>query len=306
MKSAQAVDFPITISSSLLSDWASCQRKAYWSYFRRQKLKEINVDLLAGDAFAKGLERARKAYYVDKMSQEDAEEEGVMQAVKVYGMEETPEKNPKSWDRVAGALLYYFQHYPFATDVLQPYVTAAGPVIEFSFAIESSVLHPQTGEPLLITGRFDELGQHKTSVYCVDEKTTKTLGPTWAQRWETHGQFMCYTWAALAHGYPVKGVFVRGIAIRKDGYEIAESSLQFTKEQIDTWYKQSLRQMEDMKRAWAEREFNQDGFFSGACFNYFRDCSFKRLCLTSQPEIWLPQYYETREFKPRIEASTND
>lgn len=64
--------FPLTISDSSLSDLYLCELLWFRKYCQKLTTSVHNPDLIAGKAFAKACELTRKAYYNDKVDEEDA------------------------------------------------------------------------------------------------------------------------------------------------------------------------------------------------------------------------------------------
>ncbi len=286
----------------MLGSWATCETKGYWAWFRTQVPKARNIHLHSGAAFASAIEAARKAYYIKGAPQEEAAGAGLRALWRGYGVFDGDGTEQKSWNRMSGALIAYLDEYPFATDQLQPYYFEGAPVIEFSFALPLKVLHPETGEHVLLTGRFDMVGEARRLAYITDEKTTGQLGAKWAQKWDMHSQFLDYMWAALEYGIPAVGACVRGIAIYKAGYEFAESFPLYTKRAIKDNIAQIERTVEKMKVSWAENEYDQNGIMSGAC-GMFAGCQYKLLCQSDKAELWLPTHYQNYRSESNVEST---
>src|SRR3990172_5087025 len=88
--------------------------------------------------------------------------------------------------------------------------------IEFSFAAAiPEVKHPETGDPILFCGRFDQLAEYNKMLFVEDEKTTTSLGEQWRNNWDLDSQFTGYVWGAKQFGLPVVGAIVRGIGLLK-------------------------------------------------------------------------------------------
>ena len=143
--------FPKHVDSTIRGSFTTCPRKAELEYFRHFKPRNPNVHLHAGGAFASGLEAARRAFYSTGMSTEDAIAEGAKETMRFYGDFEEPSGSPKSMANTVGAIGEYFNHYGFTTDSLQPFVLPNGePAVELSFALPIDVLHPVSGDPILL------------------------------------------------------------------------------------------------------------------------------------------------------------
>jgi hypothetical protein len=287
-------------------DWVACQTKHYWSFQRKLGGPEASTDLIAGGAFAKGLEVFRKCYYgPQKLSIADAYKEGSLAAIQEYGDHNAPEyKEAKSVQQVVEGLADYIAHYPPASDHIQPYFPGGSgdPAVEFTFSLPLPINHPETGEPFLYAGRFDMLGVRNEQLVVVDEKTTSQLGPTWINKWNLRGQFTGYIWACQQYGYPVLGAVVRGISFLKPSvknpdkpnFGHAEALQMRAQWEIDQWYDQLLHDVEDMVTQWKRGWFNQA--FDEACAA-FSGCPFQSMCKSSTPESWVSKFM-VRDWDP--------
>jgi hypothetical protein len=105
-------DFPHVVDSTMLATFRSCPQKFFRSYVEHWKPKSESVHLVAGGAFAKGLEVARRSFYERGANAEEALEWGMKALLETYGDFECPADSAKSAMRMAGALEFYFQQYP--------------------------------------------------------------------------------------------------------------------------------------------------------------------------------------------------
>jgi len=290
--------FPAVIDSTSRGDLASCETKAYWGFNRKLGPKEGSVHLVAGGAFARGLEVTRLRHFGDKLPLPEALHEGMLAAIAEYGAFVTPEdKSVKGVDRVVQALDYYFNEaFPPATDHVKPMYTPDGkPMVEFTFAIPLPVMHPDSGEPLIYAGRFDMVGLYNDQIFCVDEKTTTQLGPTWPAQWNLRGQFTGYSWACQQYGKPAVGAIVRGISFLKNSFGKSESLQQRPQWMIDQWYEQLIKDVQRWKQAYVSGWYHQN--FGDACGSW-GGCAFQSLCGSANPEAWIEGKYKTREWDP--------
>jgi len=212
--------FPHTIDSTMLATFRSCPQKLNLNYLQHWKPKEDSVHLVAGGAFARGIEAARKAYFegiavegkvsyipdpetgeqkrtvewqengCESGNSEVAQELGLAALIVHYGDFECPPDSAKSLGRTAGALEFYYENYPFGMDGTNPVTFSSGRRgIEFSFAEPLDFKHPVTGDPVLYTGRADMVAEFAGGTYVFDEKTTSQLGASWPRQWELRSQF---------------------------------------------------------------------------------------------------------------------
>jgi hypothetical protein len=169
----------------MMSALKSCPRKAQLEYVEHWRPQTPSVHLHAGKAFAAGLEEAREAFYVAGRPAGEAVALGVGRLLAEYGDFECPEDSAKSASRMAGALEYYFDQYPLGNDGCTPITLPGGKHgIEINFVEPLPIAHPQTGEPLLYSGRLDMACHFAGGLYVEDDKTTSSLGATWSRQWD--------------------------------------------------------------------------------------------------------------------------
>jgi hypothetical protein len=318
--------FPHCIDSTMLAAFRSCPQKMFRHYVEHWKAKSESVHLIAGGAFAKGIEIARHAYYegvamtasiayepdevtgelkrkvtwleesCEFHNRELAEELGLSALLAAYGDFECPPDSAKSAERTAGALEFYFENYPLGNDGTEPVLLAGGKrCIEFSFAEPLEIVHPVTGDPILYTGRSDMIAHMANGVYIFDEKTASQLGPSWSRQWDMRSQFTGYAWAAQRQGMEVDGAIVRGVSILKTKYDTQQAITYRGDWEIERWYAQLHRDVARMIQCWADGwwDYNMDS----ACAEY-GGCGLTRICKSKDPEAWLPMDFERRVWDP--------
>lgn len=290
--------FPPTIDSTMLSTFRSCPRKFYYQYVMHWKPRGQSVHLVAGGAFASGLEAARNAFYVEGRTSGEAEAEGAKALLSHYGNFQCPDDSAKSPARMLGALEFYFSRYPLGADNANPITTAGGKQgIEFSFAETLPYCaHPTLKTPILYTGRSDLIAERGGSgIYVYDEKTTSSLGTSWAKQWEMRGQFTGYTWAAQNNGIAVAGCVVRGISILKTKYDTLEVITNRAPHEVSRWLSQTVRDVRRMQQCWEEGEW--DYALDSAC-NEYGGCAFTSVCKARNPDEWLPVMFTRKVWNP--------
>lgn len=287
-----------------MSHFRACPRQAFLESFNHWKPRTRSVHLHAGAAFARGLEVARLAYYDERVSANDAVARGLQALIEAYGNFECPADSAKSLERMMGALEYYFSQYPLASDTLKPTTLPGGRLgVEFSFCEPLEVAHPETGDPLLYSGRFDMIADYCGALYGEDDKTTSALGASWSKQWDLRSQFTAYTWGARSAGIHLDGFVVRGVSILKTKYDTQQAITPRPAWAVDRWYEQTVRDVKRMIACWESGlwDYNLDE----SC-NAYGGCSFRKVCL-SQPEYaesWLARDFERRRWDPvtRIET----
>lgn len=288
--------FPTAIDSTLRAAFVSCPRLFELQYLHHWKKERLSIHLLAGGAFARGLEVARLAFWRDNRSAEQAMGLGAIALTKHYGTIEEPDGSDKSLPNMLGALCEYFTYYGFRTDSVHPLIIDGRPTVEFSFALPiPNTKHPETGDPILYTGRFDLLGLFNDQLFVVDEKTTSQLGPSWFNNWTLRSQITGYCWAAREYSYPVIGAIIRGIAILKKDFKHAEAIQYRPQWQIDRWLIQLQHDIKRMVDCWESGYFDYN--LDSSCSSY-GGCPFLSVCNSDKPERWLESEFIQREWNP--------
>jgi hypothetical protein len=294
--------FPRAIDSTMMKTARGCHRKVYLEYFLHWKTLYPSVHLHAGAAFAEGLEAARRAFYEQGKPHEECVGIGIEALLRKYGDFAYPEDTAKTPIRMAGALEYYFTAYPMSTDMIKPYEWSPGKkAIEFSFATPLPVDHPETGEPLIYSGRSDMIGNMAGGLFIEDDKTASQLGGAWINQWDLRSQFTGYCWSAHQSGLKVDGVLVRGVSILKTKYDTAQVITYRRKWEMDRWLEQTTRDLHRLIAAWKEGYYDYN--LDEEC-NAYGGCLFKRLCMSETPESWLEGYYEQRVWDPLTHTET--
>lgn len=303
-KIADHVPFPETIDSTMLGTFRACPQKYFRQYMQHYKPRGESVHLIAGGAFAEGVEYARRAFYIDGKTPKESEAAGIAALLRKYGDYSPPIESAKSVERMVGALVFYFDRWPLGQDGAVPIDREGVRGIEYSFAEPFPFLHPVTRDPLLYTGRADMLAHYAGGRFAFDEKTTTSLGARWADQWEMRSQFTGYCWASKNSGYDIQGVLVRGVCIQKTQYNTAEVVTYRPQHVIDRWLEQSVRDLQRLQRMWEENYYDYD--LDHAC-NEYGGCAFKRVCTSQNPESWLKTDFEIRIWDPlkREEVAVN-
>lgn len=293
-------EFPAYIDSSMRASLVSCQTSFKYSYVDNLATKAESVHLIAGGAFARGLEVARNKFYGENASAGEAMEAAAYAAIEEYGDFITPSAplsgSNKTLENVIKALGFYFTKWPMQSDYIQPWRKADGsPCVEFSASIPlEDVRHPVTGDPIIYCGRFDLLGSYNDLCFIVDEKTTSQLGNSWLNNWHLRSQQTGYVWMAREYGYPVAGAIIRGISFLKNSFGDAEVIEYRPEWQIVRWKNQLEKDIKRAIEAWKNDDW--DLALDTACTNY-GGCPFQKLCLSNDPETWYGEY-TTRTWSP--------
>lgn len=300
-------DFPQAWDSTMLKSFRSCPQLMFKQYMHHWKPRSESIHLIAGKAFASGLEVMRRAYFERDATPEEALGLGLQALIDEYGPTDAGRfvKEAKSLERMAGALEYYAHvAFPLETDDATPVALAHGRrAIEFSFALEldPNLRHPVTGEPLLYCGRADQVVDYAGGVYVEDDKTTSTIGDRWAEQWKLRSQFTGYCWAGRQLWENVQGALVRGIAIRKTGYDHTQHPTPRPGALIDKWHAQSIRDIKRAIECWTTGYWDYD--LDEACTHY-GGCIFRDVCGSADEQPWLEAGFTRKVWNPilRLES----
>ena len=298
------LQFPNVIDNSMRKGLVKCQKYAHWKFERGLNDAGESEHLVAGGAFAKGIEATRRAYFERGMSQDLALIEGINAIHASYKGYVPPAKSFKTADRVAGSLAYYLNANPFAEDEFVPLEMPDGKrMIEVSFNHEIPILHPVTGKRLTYCGRFDMLAISKKTglVWVNDEKTTSRIGEAWSNQWALDSQMTGYVWGArkllrqAGLELEVAGAIINGVAIMKYDYETVRYPTYRQDWEVQRWYVQMLKDVDGWIDAFKHQSHNQ--VLDHACALYNAPCEYARLCKSGNPERILGSY-EVRFWNP--------
>ena len=305
------IPFPEVIDNSLVSAFQECPTKCFNEYFQHWKPKTPNVHLHAGGAYARGLEVARLNFFGESRPERESVAAGAKALVEAYVPFECPPDSAKSLERMLGAFEFYFDQYPMGSDTATPYKFADGRLgVEFNFVEPLDVMHPDTGQPLLYTGRFDMLCDYQGGVYGEDDKTASQLGASWSRQWDLRAQFTGYCWGAKKHKLPIMGFLIRGVSILKTKYDTQQAITYRAPWQIEEWYENLCDSiLPDMIHQWEKSRAAQRSQWKmalGEACNQFGGCPFKQVCLAEPTNrlSWLETKFERRRWDPVTRVET--
>lgn len=283
-------DFPAFIDSTTRKSWVACPMQAYYNHFLHLRPKGSNIHLHFGGVLAKAFEEFRKAFYGRAEGFDNSYKCGMNEILKGWGDIITPERSQKTFANCILCFDDYFREYPPADDPVKPLMIKGEPAIEFSFALPiPGLMHPQTGDPLVYSGRFDMLAEFNGGIFIEDEKTAAALGPSWPKSYHLASQMTGYTWAAQQFGHKVAGVIIRGISPQT--YQVKHLQLieHRPKWQVDRWLAQLVRDVKRMISSWEEGVFDYN--LDGSCASY-SGCAYMTLCSARQPEKYMHEYHK--------------
>lgn len=292
--------FPAVLDSTIMAAVKSCGRKAQLEFIEHWRPKGISVHLHAGASFATGVEIARKAFWIDGKSEEDSVALGYGALLEAYGNFECPPDSAKSAERTGGAYAFYCERYPISRT--EPILLPGGKRgIEFSGAEPLPIAHPETGDPLLYSWRADQIINFAGGIFIEDDKTTSQLGASWSRQWDLRSQFTGYVWGCASAGVKVDGVLVRGVSILKTKYDTAEALTYRPSWMIERWFDQLQRDILRLIEMWRHGHFDYN--LDHACTEY-GGCPFRGVCVLPEPQVWLDQFFERRQWNPLTRKET--
>lgn len=294
--------FPAVLDSTIMAAFKSCPRKSYLEFVEHWKLQHQSVHLHAGASYAKGLEVARSAFYLEHRSPDESVALGLRALMEAYGDFECPPDSAKSLERTAGALEFYFSNYRLGEDKAIPIQLPGGKHgIEFSFLEPLDIRHPETGDPILYSGRMDMMCEFEGMHLGEDDKTASQLGASWPRQWDLRSQFTGYVWGAGRAGIKLDGFLVRGVSILKTKYDTMQAITYRPQWMIDRWYDQLMRDVKRMIEAWESGHW--DWNLDHACAEY-GGCPFRGVCQMKDSQQLLEAQFERRRWDPVARVET--
>lgn len=286
--------FPHRIDNSIRKELVKCQMAAHYRYeLGLQSVEDSRVDLIAGKAFAKGIEVTRKLFFGQGKPADKAIEAGIDALRTAYGDFPCPPTSNKTVNGMVAALLYYFEKYPLMSEKLVPYRFPNGELaLEMYFELPLEIEHPDDGQRLFFCGNFDaiveDLEDPDRGLWVNDEKTTSQMGPKWANQWPLDSQMTGYVWGAqatldrLGVKRVVQGAIINGVAIRKYDFEATRLKTYRPPWMIQRWHDQLHSDIEDW--IFAYKNGHHRMALDHACAFYNNPCQFAPLCVSKNPE----------------------
>ena len=297
--------FPDTLDNTIVSTFRKCPQQCFREHFLCRVEDTGNIHLVAGAAYAAGHEAFRLGFYGKGALHKDYEgslEAGILAIIKHYGYDEERESSdrwaasPKTCERMIGSFLDYWQQYHPKLAVGKMHFHEGVPSAEMGGKFPLDVLHPVTGKPLMYSIRFDYIENRGGQIWLGDDKTTSSLGTSWAKQWDIRSQFLGYVYGArLLFDIPCIGVIARGTGILKHSVSHMEVPISVPEFMAAKWWKWVNLNAQKMVDAWKNAEWEYD--FADGCAAY-GGCKFANSCnakfehkhLASMPiRVWNPE-----------------
>jgi len=291
--------FPGFIDNSARSSFVACPTRWYYRHILSLESITPSPHLRAGKAFAAALEAGRREFIAtdDPTTSEARALQALFENWDLQ-IPDDPEVPLKSLPRLISALISYFDRYPFRFDSVKPYVVDGKPTVEFTFSVPLEILNPSiedSNDPLIYAGRFDMIGSFNNALFVVDEKTTSSLGASWAGQWELDSQMVGYCWALQKYNFPVAGAILRGVGILTSSISHTEVIVYAPEWKLKRWHDNLLYDIRRMISVWRNlHNFIPQALDKQIC----RFCPYKILCQVKEPEKWIPQYFKKTLWTP--------
>lgn len=267
--------------SSSMETYERCQRKFYLQS-TIPRAEGGSVHLVAGAAFAKALETARKAFYVDGKDEDTALGLANAAMADAWGPDKMAHAGTaKNIGAMLRALDKYLGHFPLTYEEYVPYKIQIESNVSFDLAIEHKMRATlPNGEAY--DGTPDMICEYSGLLWCLDDKTTGgRLDDTWRTSWLRRGQFLGYAWLAKQqYGIDVAGTIVRGVSITRSAISVAETFIPSPAHMIEEWVATTVSIIDEQKR---KQEYaNYRPSLGVSCNAYNSPCEFLDRCLGKQ------------------------
>lgn len=290
--------FPQVVDNTMIKSMA-CWRRFGYSHVEHWKGGDENTHLIAGAAYASGLEVFRFQYFFERKPVQEAMILGILEVIKSYGMHEPDARlQKKDCETVCAALCFYVLKFNPEQEKYRPFLLNGEPTVEFSFAIPLPISHPDTGQPIIYAGRADQIVENVDNrlIYLEDDKTTSQLGASFFKTVDLSGQFTGYQWAAMEHGIDVRGTLIRPLAFYENRLDATELVTYRSSAEIMSWFKDTCNKLEQAKNFYKQQYFPHD--FGELCSSY-GGCPYFDVCKLQSPSL-LASQFEQRVWLPHL------
>lgn len=217
--SQQLPTLQLAIDSTSLGEFKTCPRK----YYYRLRLGYVNREQSVHLTFGLLIHGSRERYDHAKAtgtSHQQALSDALRWALtqtwnRKLGRPWISDHKLKNRQTLLRTIVWYLDQFG-DNDPIKTVILANGkPAVELSFRFDTGYKSQSTGEPFVLCGHFDRLGELHDKIYLLDVKTTGyTISPSWFASFSPDNQFSTYTLAGkVAFSVPVSGLIVDGIQI---------------------------------------------------------------------------------------------
>lgn len=264
-------------------------------HLRQLEETEASTDLVAGGAFAAGVEAAKKAFYAspDILDKYIYMDKAIDAASEAYG-EHLSDYNYKTLEHVIKALQVYFDTWALRNDTAKPLKLADGNLaIEWKVEIPLDIMHPDYDIPLIFVGKFDSVVNFFGSNWAMDEKTSnRRLNMNAVERSRSRGQFIGYKWLLSQVGIDIAGVLKRHVVINSKP-SAEQHPLEIESASVDRWLESLYLTLKDFIAVYKGERKSARTFGEG-CEVYNRSCTYHDLCVSSQTNFFMSQFTQAK------------
>jgi hypothetical protein len=261
-----------------------------------------NVNLAAGGAFATALQRARQAYYIQKLSAEEAVEVGQRFLLGEFAQQFAASpyaafEKLKTPTALAQTFHNYFAEVSFEEERVVPFQLPDKSIsVELPLFLDTPFRHPLTNKYIQLHSRLDLLGWDGEKVIVVDEKTCRSTLTDHVKQTEmlrTEVQFL--TQVSMVNKLaPQLGIpSCISMEVRKVKIGAAKPLVKYPfyieRYAQKMWWDNCLDTISDMIRVF-ERERGLRDLHLG-CTSYFEPCPWTQACTSRVGERLLSNGY---------------
>lgn len=272
--------------NTMIEAFKSCPQKYRYRHIKNLiPNEESNIDLVAGQAFARGIETLRNSFYRKNLSIDESMDQA-KQAIKdvylVNGDMVIPKYNYKTLTGMLGAFEAYMEKWVPGKDGYKPLF------IEQSLSMPITLWDSYYGTPDCIAEDADGV------LWAIDEKTTGRFSDDWYAQWTLNSQMTGYV-ALMTHQWPnreIGGCIIRGVSINKDGAKCIEVKIRRMQWEIDEWSENTFRVVNLMM-------FEETNEVSIRMNNYTCvRCSYLPICSSNERGMVIKNGYQERKWEP--------
>jgi hypothetical protein len=292
----------LAVDSTSIGTLMDCPRKYQLSIIQGYSPREESVHLTFGTLYHEALE-----VYDRAIAQGATYDQAVIRAVRKALTRTWNKQLNRPWNSdhkeknrytLIRTIVWYLER--FRADSIVTIVLADGsPAVELSFRFQTTYAS-RRGEPFILCGHLDRLGELDGRPWIVDRKTTKyPIDQEYFAKYSPDNQMSTYDFAGrVVYNLPVSGVIVDAAQVLVTLSRFERGFVPRTAAQQDEWYHNLgywLRQMES---------YAEEGFWPmnlKHC-NMYGGCPFRFVC-GQTPEVrqkWLDVKYVRRIWDPLI------
>lgn len=204
------------------------------------------------------------------------------------------------------SLCWYLDHWQ--EDPMQTLILADGtPAVELSFRYDTGLRTASTGEPVMLCGHLDRVGQLADNTYLSDLKTTKHTikgfsAAEYFAQFSPDNQMSLYDIAGkVVYSLPVAGLMVDAVQVAATFTRFHRSPISRNDSQREEWF-HAFEVYVQQAEGYAESNFWPMN--DKACFR----CHFRPICARPPAvrAMWLETDYHRRVWDPSIARGNND